>query len=173
MILDLANPQTYFPERTPRRGELIAWVLAVVLGVTWVILWLNDGLIAGAALVLAIFILISALVISLNNWMERNTSIRLSEQGVAFRNGLRDVSIPWPEVESVRVLPGTGKSKRVQVIGNRVHFEFRTLSVMKYKGEVQARTGFTNGEAIQETIIARARLQPQNPGEMIVYYARE
>ena len=84
----------YTPEIQPRRSELVAWGLAIASLVGLLILNLG-GMIYFWALVFVVFMFFAALSISLGNWMDRQTSIMIDEDGIIFTNGLRHVQLDW------------------------------------------------------------------------------
>lgn len=158
------------PELLSRRGEWTAWalVLAASLGM-W---FLNrSGYIPFWAWIFWTFLLFSALSISLGNWLDRNTFIRLEVDGIRFENGLRRVRLRWPEVQKVAVLPARW-GKAVQVIGEKSHFGFKTLGEVQFQGEVRGRTGFSEGQAILDVILRNAGLVLVEETNSAYYYAR-
>lgn len=153
----------YQPERLSRRGEITAWILAAVVGAAWLVVWLNGSRPGAAFPLLEAFLLLAALSISLGNWMDRRTRLRVDESGVAFTNGLRNVTLTWSEIDQVRVLPG-GWGKRVQVLGRSdqgkpAYFSFRTSGVVRVQGEEKGRMGFEAGDEILQEMIERSGLQ--------------
>lgn len=163
----------YTPERMGRRGEGIAWAMALITGLTWLILGSIGRPIPQGIAFLAIFFLLSALGISLATWMERRTFIRLHEKGIDFSNGLRNVQMPFEQLRRIEVFQGT-PGKKVRVIGEQAHFEFRTLGEVKFQGKSQGQTGFKEGEDILRTLVGAGHLKKHpdaNPGQSI--YTRE
>jgi uncharacterized protein (DUF58 family) len=118
----------------------------------------------------AVFLLFSALSISLGNWMDRRSVIRLDSDGIVFENGVRSVRLSWPEVQNVAVIP-TRLGKRVQVQGVTSHFTFKTMSESTLSGQ-QLRTGFADGQEILETVLKECGLQVKADKDGMVYYAR-
>ncbi len=173
MSLDLRSPLEYRPELLPRRGELIAWLLAVTVGGTWLILVANQARYTGTALILFLFLAFAAIGTSLGNWMDRRSILRLDSRGIGFKNGLRNVDLHWDEVRSLRVIPVQGGASRVQVLGEKAHFEFRTLTTLSLQGQVKGRSGFAHGQKIIDTVIEKAALRAQPGGDRYAYYARE
>ena len=160
----------YQPELISRRGEWTAWTLAFLAGVG---IWVLDrsGYIPGWAWIFWVFLLFSGVSISLGNWIDRHTIMRLEVDGVSFENGLRRVGIRWPEVQKVAVLPSRwGKS--VQVIGISSHFSFKTLGEVQFQGEVRGRTGFTEGQTILNVILRETNLELVEESNNAYYYAR-
>ena len=170
------NERVYRSELLPRKGEYTAWALAAASALGLFFLKL-----AGIYYFWAIFfvglLFFSAIAISLGNWMDRRSNIRLRADGVAFSNGLRKVSFRWDEIDRVLSLP-TRFGRKVYVIGKKAHFDFKTLGEVEYKGEVQGRTGFADGESIMREIISasgltvetvegsqKAYTRPDQPGE--------
>jgi len=153
----------------------VAWGLALVVTATWVILRLYGQGISIVVPLLDAFFLFSALSISLGNWMDRRTVIRLDPSAITFGNGLRHAVMRWNEIKQVQVFP-TNWGKKVRVLGSKAHFEFRTLAEVKVQDEVKGRMGFAEGESILQNIIRSADLI-EKPGEDtqpgVYYYAHE
>lgn len=175
---DQVGVRAYMPERLPVRGEITAWVMAMVVLVTATILRVNQAPWATVALILAGVFVLSAGSISFGNWMDRQTVIRLDEAGVRFSNGVRRANPAWGEIQAVRVLPAQWGARQVQVVGemsgNKFHFEFRTLGMVNFQGRERGRTGFAEGEEILETILRKARLQSvPSDDPSYLYYVRK
>jgi hypothetical protein len=167
----------YRPELISRRGELIAWVSFLLVGITWIILIFNRQQYCLAVPILAIILLLAALSISLGNWMDRNTVLCLSNHGVTFKNGLRNVNIPWHNIQEVQVLPAQW-GKKVHVIADQAHFHFHLLGEVKVRGEVKGQVGFVEGESILQQIIDNSNLHETNrikteQTKSGIYYVRE
>jgi hypothetical protein len=162
----------FHPELLSRRGELTAWGLAFVVGLAWFVFSQSSlkGLLAFP--ILEAFLLFSALSISLGNWMDHHTAIRLRTDGIEFENGLRKASLKWEEINKIEVFPSAW-GKKVQVIGSQVHFSFRTLGEVKYLGESRGRLGFAEGEVILQRILEAAQLGEMKKLNAGYYYARD
>ena len=165
------------PKLIPRRGELIAWLGSLIVGVGWVILAVfGPGV---NLLILIVFILLSlvAASISLGNWMDRKTRLSLEPGGVEYHNGLRSVRMDWAEIQEVRVFPAQW-GRKVQVIGDKAYFGFSTLGEVKVNDRLIGQTGFADGEMILQRIVENANLnqiQPSQAGlpENSYYYSRK
>lgn len=158
------------PELMPRKGEFNAWVIALGLGVGLYLarsvwpdvsanLWIVEGM-----------MVFFAFAISLGNWMDRRTVLRLDADGVAFENGVRSVRLGWTEVRNVAVME-TRSGRRVQVQGERAHFTFKTLTVMSMIGQ-SMRSGFAAGQEILEMILQAGNLKLTKEAQGVYYYAR-
>ncbi|MBN1668672.1 MAG: PH domain-containing protein [Anaerolineales bacterium] len=160
------------PHLIPRSGERNAWLLTLLAVVAWLVMRLNFPDYALGALILVILLALSAVSISLGNWMDRQTLLALKPEGLSYRNGLRHLELQWDEIESVRVFSDRwGERVQVRAAGN--HFVFRTLSEIHYKGELRGQMGFTAGDQILREIIRASQLQQQDAdGENVRYYAR-
>ncbi len=159
------------PELSARRSEITAWVLALVLLAAMGIMKWRFGGVPVSAWIFGGFMLFAAFSISLGNWVDRSTVMSLDLNGIAFENGLRQVALSWQEVKKVNVLPSRW-GKTVQVIGDQAHFEFRTLGKVEYKGEVQGKVGFAEGEAVLEKILEETGLVLEKEEKGRYYYAR-
>ena len=164
------DPREFHPELLSRRGEWTAWALTLAASIgMW---FLNrSGYIPAWAWIFWAFLLFSSLSISLGNWLDRNTVIWLEADGIRFEDGLRRVRLNWQEVQKVAVLPAR-LGKTVQVIGERSHFEFKTLGEVQFQGQVRGRTGFLEGQAILDVILREAGLVLVEESDNAYYYAR-
>jgi hypothetical protein len=165
------------PTLISRRGELIAWLGSLIVGVGWVVLAIfGQGV---NLLIPIVFILLTLIAasISLGNWMDRKTRLSLEPAGVAYHNGLRNVKLNWSEIQEVRVLPAQW-GRKVQVIGDQAYFSFFTLGEVMANNRLIGQTGFADGEMILEIIIENAHLnqiEPSQAGlpENSYYYSRK
>jgi hypothetical protein len=169
----LSTPtMVYHPELLSRRGEYVAGGLALLTFTAWFALHLM-GVPANAGLRFLVLLLVSsAIAISLGNWIDRRTLLRIEPDGIGFDNGLRRVFLPWNEIHQVQVFPSTW-GKKVNVIGDRGHFNFRTLGEVTLQGKIKGRLGFEKGDEILAHILDNTRLKRSTGPENIDYYARE
>ncbi|HWQ84139.1 MAG TPA: hypothetical protein VN363_06200, partial [Anaerolineales bacterium] len=150
----------------------LAWLAALGLGAAAGALRGQGGAVIGSLPYLAGVVALMAASISLSNWMDRQTVLRLDPRGMFFTNGLRRVSLPWDQIDQVTVFSGS-LGKRVQVVGGVQHFEFRYLSEVEVLGHPQGRLGFPDGVKILAEILRETNLQrsPNSQGDT-VYYSR-
>jgi len=166
-----SETREFRPELMPRRGEMNAWLMT--LAATVGLLFLNQtmNIVPGWTWVFCGFLAFSAVSISLGNWMDRKTHIALEADSIRFENGLRRVRLRWPEVHKVAVLP-TRWGKSVQVVGEKSHFDFKTLGEVHFRGEMRGRTGFAEGQAILDIILRKTGLELVEESNNAYYYAR-
>jgi hypothetical protein len=161
----------YRPILLPRRGELIAWVCALMCAAAWLLLVQAKSPVFFGLKLLAVLLVLIAGAISLGNWMDRRTLLKIDTHGIAFENGLRKVALGWQDIRQVEVITSTLGDK-VRVLGETAHFDFRTLAEVRMDGVVKGRMGFQDGEQIVKEIVRRASLR--ETGETVdgcVYYA--
>ena len=165
-----SETREFRPELLSRRGEWTAWALALAASVGMLLLKQNAN-IPVWAWIFWFFLLFSGVSISLGNWLDRSTVIWLEADGIRFENGLRKVRLGWHEVQKVAVLPARwGRS--VQVIGEKSHFDFKTLGEVQFQGEVRGRTGIAEGKAILDAILRETGLILIEEANNAYYYAR-
>ncbi len=161
--------ESYFPERLPRRGEIVAWSLSAVALAAWLLLSSLGEQISIVFRLFTIFIFLSSLAISLGNWMDRQTRLVLDEKGISFENGLRKVTLSWSDIRLVEVIPSSWGDK-VRVLAGTAHFDFRTLGEVRQHGEVKGRMGFSEGDLILNKILLNAGLKEnKSPGNNRYY----
>ncbi|MEW6242558.1 MAG: hypothetical protein AB1564_17290 [Chloroflexota bacterium] len=166
----MSNGREFRPEILPRRGELTAWGLSVGLTVLMLIVNSLWGAVPGFVWAFLTFLLFSASSISLGNWVDRRTVIRLEAGGIHFENGLRSVSLTWPEVQNVAVVASRA-GKRVQVQGESSHFTFKLYSETRLLGQTM-RSGFEGGQEILDTVLKSSNLVLQGETQGVYYYGR-
>jgi hypothetical protein len=166
----MSTTREFYPELMPRRGELMAWLAGIGMLIGLFFATSRWGAQSFVFWTFAALLLFSAVSISLGNWMDRRSVIRLGADGIAFENGVRSVRLTWPEVQNVAVVP-TRLGKRVQIQGAQSHFTFKTMSESTLAGQ-QIRTGFADGQEIFDTVLKECGLQVKAEKDGMTYYAR-
>jgi len=156
--LQLEAQTAFRPELLSRRGEFIAWGMSLIIFLGWLILALNGRQVPFAVPFLGIILVLAALAISLGNWMDRKTELRLDADGVTYENGFRYAALEWNEINEIRVFPSKW-GKKVHVLGAATHFNFRTLGEVKVQDEVKGRMGFAEGDKILSIMLEQANLK--------------
>jgi hypothetical protein len=156
---------------------LIAWGSAILVNGAWLLLIFFNQSMSFWLPILGIPLLLVAIGISLGNWMDRKTIIKLKFEGIYFSNGLRHTDLRWDEIKEVRVLPAQWGEK-VQVFGDEVYFAFHTLGEVTSNGKVLGRTGFKNGDWILKHILDKSGLSESKQVELGdqqegYYYSRQ
>jgi len=164
-------PREFRPEKVSRTGEIITWMLAVITVITLVFLWSQNAGVSFWQVSFAVLMIAAAGGSSLSSWMDRSTVLILKPEGVHFRNGLRDVSVDWDDVEELQVFPSRYGS-RVNVFGSQSHFNFRTMVEVTTRGGKSNSMGFSQGEFITQQIIQNSGLQETGQNDRARYYAR-
>jgi hypothetical protein len=168
----LSPAREYRPVLLSRRGEYIAWFCAALSVAAWLVLRLAKTPVFIGLQILAVLLICIALAISMGNWMDRRTVLQVETQGIYFENGLRKAQLGWQNIQQVQVFPSTW-GKKVRVLGDNAHFDFRTLGEVRMDGKVKGQMGFQDGEKILSEIVQQAGLKEKSsPEESIVYYAR-
>ena len=168
----MGDNQEFRPERFSRRGEFTAWGLAIISAAIWALLAWREFPVPGVLKFVAGFTLLAGLAISLTNWMDRVTVLRLEPGGVYFSNGLRRVRLRWDEIREIKVFP-SNFGDQVRVVGERTFFSFRTYAEARMGTDVRGRMGFAEGEKILAHIRREAGLTKSGEGRGIYSYTRE
>ena len=169
---DMSPTQEYYPELLSRKGEITAWLSTALVFTGWLILGLNQRPITPAIPFLGILLCLSALGISLGNWMDRQTRIQIFSDSIHFENGIRNTRIQWEDIQQVQIFPSAW-GKKVRVIGQNSHFDFRTLGEVKVQGELKGKLGFSKGETILAHILEETSIPLVNQSGNSYYYARK
>jgi hypothetical protein len=166
----MSTPREFHPELMPRRSEAVAWLAGIGMLIGLFLATSRWGAQSFVFWTFEALLLFSAVSISLGNWMDRRSIIRMGVDGIAFENGVRSVRLSWPEVQNVAVVP-TRLGKRVQVQGAQSHFTFKTMSESTLAGQ-QMRTGFADGQEILDTVLKECDLKMKVEKDGMTYYAR-
>lgn len=121
----LSSPEEFRPPPPDRRGERIAWLCTLLLGITIVIIASIQGEIPSLSILLFIIFGLAGALISFANWIESNTRILLSSEGVNFHSPLRNVALHYSMIESLWASE-IGSGWRIGVLGGGERFTFRT-----------------------------------------------
>jgi hypothetical protein len=168
--MDGTHGHTFTPELQPRRTELVAWGLAVASLFGLFLLNLG-GMIYFWAIIFVMFMFFAAMSISLGNWMDRQTRLVIDEYGVTYNNGLRHVNMEWHLITNVTTFPARWGEK-VQVMGEKRHFDFNTLGEVTFQHQVQGHVGFQQGDKIKQEIIGKSGLTLVAKKGDSYYYSR-
>lgn len=160
------------PELLSRRGEGMAWLTTLLWFIVWTALSVTGRPVLYFVPTLAFLFLVIAASISLGNWVDRQTVLRLETDGVAFKNGLRNVQLTWGQINELQVF-NSSWGKKVRVIGENAHFDFRTLGEVTMGGQLKGRLGFAQGEAILRYILRMTHLVEVEHSGNSYYYARQ
>lgn len=159
------------PELLPRRGEVLAWLTTLLSFVAWTILSITGRPVLTVVPFMSFFFLLAAASISLGNWVDRSTVLHLDEDGVRFKNGLRNVHLLWDQILQIQVF-GSSWGRKVRVFGKSAHFDFRTFGEFTMAGEVKGRMGFQQGEQILRQVLLSTGLKEVEHTHNSYYYAR-
>lgn len=161
------------PEAGSRRPEALSWAFAVVLfGILFFMRPELQALRFGAW-ALGLFFGFSGAVMTLGNWLERNTSMRLNLQEIALVRPLQTLGMKWDEVDRVDVMTKSN-ARRVFVQGRGVKFSFRPATRVEIRGKIRDEYGFLESEKIIETILTMAKIS-EIRHDLVngYYYAKE
>lgn len=162
----------YQPELIPRRGEWVAWACTGLSLASALILRLAGQDLPWTLLLLILMLLLASSLISLGNWVDRSTRLTIGPDGVEFENGLRRIRLAWGDVREVRVFPSQMGDK-IQVLGEKDYFQFRTLGEVHLRGELKGRMGFAAGDSILRTLVLQGSLRIADRGSSGYYYVRQ
>lgn len=168
----ISGTREYYPELLSRRGEYTSWGLAIACLIAWMILTLGGYRVHIALPIMTIAFIFISIGISLGNWMDRHTVIRINSEGVEFHNGLRNAMFPWRDICEV-ILYTHKWGDKVYVMTETARFNFRKFGEVKVRGETKGVMGFPDGEEVFQTIISEAELVEVEHKDNEYYYARE
>jgi hypothetical protein len=157
--------EIFQPPQSPRKGELIAWgsavAIALALGIFYVLTQTVQCLTAG----LLLFFLISGGLISFGIWIDTRTSIRVSREGVRYKNPFKEVELGWDKVNSVHAAKA-GSVWKIAVTGMDQYFTLRVSESPEGKDSPRAFLVIPNGDRLVRIICGNAKLSdPKLIGE--------
>jgi hypothetical protein len=156
----LHPPVVFKPEHT-RRGEWVAWMIALALALAMALQTVLSGSVDAIVRVLFIIVLIAACLITYANWMERNTLVCVSPAGVEYRSPLRKVELRYSQIQEIWLAPSRS-AWRISVLGETGHFNFQTLVTLESIAG-SAIMGIAGGKQLAAHLIrASGMLNPDN-----------
>jgi hypothetical protein len=167
---DLLNRELR-PELLSRQGEFVAWGSTLLAIGAWAYLAYRGEHVHPIFILLGAFILLSALALTLGNWVDRRTVIYIQADRIKYSNGLRSVELRWDQINQAAVYPSR-MGKKVHVQAERLHFNFRTHAEIKSRGKVKGYVGFIEGQAILEHILINSDLSTSKKTGSATYYTR-
>lgn len=154
-----------------RRPEATAWILALILAAVARIAPPEMQAVWFGVRAFGVYFGASALLMSVGNWLERNTVLALNSNEISLKQPMRTVHLAWKEVQRLEVRR-SNQGSRVFVSGAAAQISFRLLAEVKIRDKIRDRYGFEEGEQIVSTIIEQAQLnQPRVETPTGYYYA--
>jgi hypothetical protein len=122
----IQDEKIFQPAYANRRGELIAWISAVVIGLLLTIFYFVTREVQCLTAGLFIFFLAAALLITFGLWVDSKTFAKVSPQYLHYKSPFREVRLEWDQVEELRAIEA-GSVWRVVVFGAGRYFRIRVL----------------------------------------------
>ncbi len=166
--------QDFQPLLAPRVNELTFWLVAVVFLLVGFFLRSIEMPGSFFAILLGILALLQAIGLSVSNWMDRKTVLRLRPEGIMYQNGLQHIDLSWEQIQGVEVVRTRWNSRRVFVLGNNRKFHFQTLARLMYNNQKVLKYGFEQGDYILAMILKNCEFEmTTQPNPDSYYYSRK
>lgn len=171
-MLDLSTPQTYKPIQNSRRPELLAWFFSFCI-IFILIFSPQTGLFRIGGVILATFFLLSAVTISLGNWQNRNSVLKLSKDKIWYFNGVKELSFTWDEIQRVEVFRGRFNDK-INLVSESGSISFDIIGLEQFNQDKTPYYGFREGAEILNFILKQTNLNEQKQdGSGYYYYQKD
>lgn len=118
--------ETFLPQQSSRKGELIAWGSAILIALALIIYYVRIREIQFLTLGMFLFFLASGFLISFGIWMDARTSVKISFDRLHYKSPLRDVNLSWDDLYSLRA-SNAGQVWKITVTGSEGYFSFRVF----------------------------------------------
>jgi hypothetical protein len=151
------SDRIFKPASPNRRGEAFAWLSTLGMLAVNAILFARTGSLRTFPILLLLGFGLAAALISFSNWMDGNTEVRVSPEGIHYHSPVRDIQLAWGQIGQLRA-GQVGGSWRVAVEGEEGGFHFRTGTVLGESTARPFRFGFLEGEALVSLILGGAGL---------------
>lgn len=156
--------ETFAPAMPNRRGEAIAWLCAAGVGIAIAVIKLRGGTVTSVSIFLIVFFVGAGSLISLGNWMDANTTVLVSRNGLTYRNPLRTTELAWGSLESLEATSNRG-GWRIVVEAQATRFAFSTSLKVRFGSRTVMLGGFPDGDRLAALIRGMAGLsEPQHRG---------
>ena len=167
-MLDLSTPQTLKPIQNPRRSEMTAWFLSLCL-ILILIFSTEGGFFKVGGIILCTFFLISAVIISLGNWQNRKTVLRLSRDQIWYFNGIKESSLSWEEIQRVEVYSGRFNDK-ISLVSDSGIIRFDIVNLEHFDQDKTPNYGFKEGVKILNSILDQTDFNEKKQNRLGYYY---
>ncbi|NIM92458.1 MAG: hypothetical protein GTO18_01920 [Anaerolineales bacterium] len=151
------HEELFQPRSESRRGELIAWIAAVVIGILLAILYSQSGQINCFIGLLFAFFLFAGLLMTYSHWVDSRITIRVTPEELDYKSPFRVVNLKWNEVAEVRVIKA-GRSYRVIVRGKEAYFAYRVAPKTEDESDPIRMLGLPRGDELTRIICGMAEL---------------
>lgn len=153
-------PITLRPIPGRRRDVVLSWSSAILLII--VVLFLQNRQIGSICLVKsgAALFCAMALLITFSYWSDKQTSITLNVEGIAYTSPFRKVYLQWPDIQVMVIYPA-GNSWRISIRSEEKFFTFSMPLKAPTPSDSKSIIGFPDGHIIAGSIIESACLHQQ------------
>lgn len=125
--MPLEGEQTFSPEQIPFRGGFIAWGAAALIGAAMIVIRAQTGEFQCMAIILFLFFLLAAVLITFNHWIDSNTLIQATQSHLSYQSPIKKFFHPWDQIPKIRSIRA-GQSWRVLIVGTQSSFSLRIKS---------------------------------------------
>ncbi len=155
----IRGPQTYQPVPIPPRGEVVAWLFTLALAGLSGILLSRTGTLPFWAMLFTGLAFLLALSIRFSRWLEANTSISLTREGIHYTSPIRQHQFAWVEIDHLSAFKA-GNGWRIVVQTELGGFRFQTATTLKGLRGAEVHTGYPHGDEIVGQILQNVDFQP-------------
>ena len=146
---------SFIPLSPSNRNELLSWASTGALAVAGYFIFTRTGSLSWFhSLFLGVCFVVSA-AISLANWLDRNTQIKTSTEGLEYHSPLRRCQMSWQTLDIVRILP-FDRGLRIYVQAGNDHFTYRTDKPENKESERRQTGTIQNGNILTAQILANS-----------------
>lgn len=157
--VEIRTPEVHRPEPIPPNGEIIAWILFLILAGASGLVLKQGRAIPLLLLVSTIGMLFMALAIRFSRWLEGRSFIEVRPDGIRYSSPIRKTELAWSGINKL-VASRAGNGWRIFVFSEMDRFHFQTATSMQGLGGRQAVTGYAGGAEIVAQILLHADLSP-------------
>jgi nicotinamide riboside transporter PnuC len=163
--LKIMREETFRPAPISRKGEIIAWLLTLLIGLVSIIVKMQSGHFPCLTILLLVFFLIAAILISFSHWADSKTLIRVTPPQLSYQSPFRKIQQDWDQVLEINAQK-TGRFWRIVVNLEQSFFSFKVNAASELKTQPEQVLALPQGDRLVRIICGMANLlQIQNTEE--------
>jgi hypothetical protein len=155
--LRIFEEETFQPTAIPRRGGVIAWFAAFLIGIVSMITIFKSGKIPCLTMAFFLFFLFAAVLITFSHWVDSKTSILVSPSQISYQSPFRSFLQNWDQISELNLIRA-GHFWRVTIRGEQSFFMIRVDAGLTSKTAPERILALPDGDRLVRIICGMVNL---------------
>lgn len=155
--LNIVEEETFQPTAIPKKGGLIAWAAAFLIGIAAMITIFKSGQIPCLTMAIFLFFLFAAILITFSHWVDSQTSILVTPSQISYQSPFRRFLQNWDQISELTLIKA-GHFWRVTIRSEHSFFMIRVDAGLASKPSPERILALPNGDRLVRIICGMANL---------------